>query len=392
MKIAVVGAGIVGRLAARQLAGRGAAVTLYDRNDFSTRAACSFAAAGLLAPVAEAVAAGDSRLHVFGQLSRALWRQLPVPQSTRGTLALARPSDRAEVEEFRAKALRTIPGVRVDFLSSAELARVEPTFEGLALTGLIVHDEGHVDARAALAFLAQELSCDANVVLRLGEAVQEVGPGRVDAESFDLVIDARGLGAKADWPGLRGVRGEIVEVRAPEVRLSRPVRVLHQRYPIYVVPRGEDRYAIGATTIESESLAGVSVKATLELLTAAYALHPGFRYAEVTELFAHARPAFDDHWPRIEARTGLVRINGLYRHGFLFSPLIVEAVMRLIVNGIETEAQEPKHLADLLDELGYARDGVAVALNKDFVPQRRHAETTVKEGDQVEVLAPMSGG
>lgn len=399
MKVAVVGAGIVGRLASRKLARRGFGVTLFDRHDFSTKAACSFAAAGLLAPVAEAVASADPRLHAFGQMSRELWQSLArdldlpeIPQSTQGTLALAKPADRAELEDFLAKVTRTLPEARIERLSLPELHRLEPALIGESVEGLIVRDEGHVDARAALAILARSLQEDPNVTLRFGVAVKVVDAHRVDDEDFALVVDARGLGAKVDWSGLRGVRGEIVEVRAPEVRLTRPVRMLHQRYPIYVVPRGADRYAIGATSLESESLAPVSVKATMELLSAAYALHSGFRYAEVTELFAQVRPAFDDHWPRIAARPGLVRINGLYRHGFLLSPLIVEAVMRLIVNGIATETAAPLHLAELLDQLGYSRDAVAVALNKDFVPKHRLADTPVQDGDRVEVLAPMAGG
>jgi glycine oxidase len=402
-RAAVVGAGIVGRLASLKLARRGHAVTLYDQGDFSTRSACSFAAAGLLAPVAEAVAAADRRLHDFGQLSRALWKTLgqelgvgPFPQSAQGSLALARAGDQTEVLELKDRIARLLPGARVQTLSSPELARLEPAFAGEAMEGLFLPDEGHVDARAVLAMLAMALEKDPNVTLRLRTTVNAVGAGVVETadqvEPCDVVVDARGLGASRDLPRLRGVRGEIIEVRAPEVRLTRPVRALHQRYPIYVVPRGADRYVIGATSIESDSLAPVTVKTTLELLGAAYALHSGFRYAEVTELVANARPAFDDHWPAIHAEPGLVRINGLFRHGFLFSPLVVEAAMRLIVNGIEKELPEPKHLADLLDDLGFDREGVAVALNRDFVPRRQLATTGIKDGDQVEVLAPMSGG
>lgn len=398
-RAAVVGAGIVGRLAALHLARRGVRVTLYDRGDLVAPKACSFAAAGLLAPVAEAVAAADPRLYGIGLASRGLWQGLSaslglpaLPQSTAGSLAVATTSDLVELDEFQDKIARFAPKAVVQELDAAALGRLEPCFAGSAFRGLWTKDEGHVDARAALDVLRRALQDSSLVTMRLDAPVREVLPFFVDDEAFDLVVDARGLGAKADLPGLRGVRGEILEVHAPEVNLTRPVRVLHQRYPVYVVPRGKDRYAIGATSIESESLAPVSVKATLDLLGAAYALHPGFRYAAVTESFAQARPAFDDHWPRVLAREGLVQVNGLYRHGFLLSPLVVEAMMRLIVNGIETETGPARHLAELLEVLGYAPDGVAVALNKDFVPRRSLSETPVKDGDQVEVLAPMAGG
>ena len=43
----------------------------------------------------------------------------------------------------------------------------------------------------------------------------------------------------------------------------------------------------------------VTVRSALELLSAAFALHPGFAEAEVTELCAGLRPAFPDNLPRL---------------------------------------------------------------------------------------------
>jgi len=51
---------------------------------------------------------------------------------------------------------------------------------------------------------------------------------------------------------LRGVRGERLLLRTRELALSRPVRLLHPRQPIYVVPQGDGRFVVGATVIERE--------------------------------------------------------------------------------------------------------------------------------------------
>ena len=98
---------------------------------------------------------------------------------------------------------------------------------------------------------------------------------------------------------LRGVRGEMLVLRCPGVALSRPIRLLHPRVPIYLVPRGEGIYMLGATMIESDRRGVVTARSVLELLSAAYALHPGFGEAEIVELGADARPAFPDNLPRV---------------------------------------------------------------------------------------------
>ena len=54
-------------------------------------------------------------------------------------------------------------------------------------------------------------------------------------------------------------------------RLRRPVRLLHPRFPIYVVPWSGNRFMVGATQIESEADGPVTLRSALELLGAAYA-------------------------------------------------------------------------------------------------------------------------
>jgi len=90
---------------------------------------------------------------------------------------------------------------------------------------------------------------------------------------------------------LRGVRGEMLILRTPDVSLSRPVRLLHPRFPLYAVPRADMQFMIGATMIESQSAGPVTARSMMELLGAAYALHPAFGEAEIVETGVGVRPA-----------------------------------------------------------------------------------------------------
>jgi glycine oxidase len=115
------------------------------------------------------------------------------------------------------------------------------------------------------------------------------------------------------------------------------VRLLHPRYPLYVVPRPGGRFLIGATMIESEDEGPVTVRSALELLGAAVALHPAFGEAQILETGAGVRPALPDNVPRAIVREGGRRIlvNGAFRHGFLLAPVLAEAVADLIEGGRE---------------------------------------------------------
>jgi glycine oxidase len=126
-------------------------------------------------------------------------------------------------------------------------------------------------------------------------------------------------------------------LRCPEVKLARPVRLLHPRVPIYLVPRGDGVYMLGATMIESDRVGAVTALSVLELLSAAYALHPAFGEAEILELGADARPAFPDNLPRIGRVGDRLYANGLYRHGYLLAPAVAMQIADHIDTGEKPE-------------------------------------------------------
>jgi sulfur carrier protein len=65
--------------------------------------------------------------------------------------------------------------------------------------------------------------------------------------------------------------------------------------------------------------------------------------------------------------------------------------MRVIING---EAREilSKSVDALLGELAYEGAHFAIALNYDVVPKNRWAETSLKNGDEIEIITPRQGG
>jgi glycine oxidase len=145
----------------------------------------------------------------------------------------------------------------------------------------------------------------------------------VDAQRFDLAVDVRGTGAHAQMP-VRGVRGEAAWLHAPGHGLTRPVRLLHPRHRVYLVPRPGDIVFVGASEIESDDRSPVSLRSVVELLSAAHSVMPALAEARVLRLDRNLRPALPDNEPRIEREPGLLRINGLFRHGWLIAPALVE--------------------------------------------------------------------
>ena len=78
----------------------------------------------------------------------------------------------------------------------------------------------------------------------------------------------------------------------------------------------------GLFRIESERAGTITLRSAVELLSAAFALHPAFAEAEILETGAACRPAFADNLPRVTRQGPVVTFAGLYRHGFLLAPAL----------------------------------------------------------------------
>jgi glycine oxidase len=315
--ISIIGAGVAGAWHALLLAQAGHAVTLHERSDAAMMESTSHWAGGMLAPWCEAESS-EPVISRLGIRSLDLWRTHFPQTPFRGSLVVAHARDRADFERF---ARLTDNHRRLDARAVGEL---EPSLEGRFREGLFYPDEGHVEPRRVLPEL------HAAIVKAGGKIVFN---SDAKAEDFDgIVIDCRGMAAREVQPDIRGVKGEMIVIETSEVELARPVRLIHPRFPLYVIPRGDGRFMLGATSIESEDT-GVSVRSALELLGAAYAVHPAFGEARVVEFGSGLRPAFPDNLPRISIDRERIVVNGLYRHGFLLAPALAELTLAYVARG-----------------------------------------------------------
>jgi len=334
----LLGGGLCGRLVAWHLAGAGHRVTLYDSGDAAGSQAAAWVAAAMLAPLAEAAVA-DELVTALGVASLDAWPRVlaalpePVFFQRNGTLVVWHPADKTEAPLFERRVRAGAPASLVEQgfepLADAQLDATEPALAGRFARGWLLHGEGQLDNRQALAALAAGLAQRGvtthwNTTIDAHNA-QDLPPARI-------TIDCRGLGAKPAWPALRGIRGEVARVHAPGIGLTRPVRLLHPRYPLYIAPKQDDIYVIGATEIEGEDMSPVSVRSALELMSALFAVHPAFGEARILELCSQCRPTLPDHRPALVwdgAQT--LRVNGLYRHGFMIAPEVAAEAARTAI-------------------------------------------------------------
>jgi sulfur carrier protein len=68
------------------------------------------------------------------------------------------------------------------------------------------------------------------------------------------------------------------------------------------------------------------------------------------------------------------------------------ASLRIEVNGEPRAVEAPCTLADLLVALELSGKRVAVALNRDVVMRSRYSQTSLAEGDRIEILEAVGGG
>lgn len=333
MRVLVIGAGVAGLCCAVELARAGASVEIIDRASGLGVGACSWVAGGMLAPYCEGEAT-EPLVTQLGAQALAWWRELCPDLVQAGTLVVAHDRDRGELDRFarRTEQHRQLKGEEIDLL--------EPDLAGRFRRALYFADEAHLNPRLALASLQRELR-ERGVEIRFN---CDLASYRGDAQ---VRVDCRGLSARTELGDLRGVKGEMLCIRSAEVVLQRPVRLLHPRIPLYIVPRGQGLYMIGATMIESDNRKRISVRSMIELLQAAYAVHPAFAEAEVVEIGSDARPAFPDNLPAIRQDGSTIYLNGLYRHGFLLAPAMARQVAERVLN--TTHSPEDSH-ADFVQQ------------------------------------------
>lgn len=309
------GAGVAGLTVAYELRTRGAEVTILDPFGGEGSAA-SWYAGGMLAPWCERESA-DQAVVDLG-MNAANWWEAVIPGSVsrKGTLVVATPRDVKELERFGA---RTSGFVRID---EEAISLLEPDLGATAFRkGLFFESEAHLAPRRVLMELKATL-------VALGSRF-EPEMGMAEISSFEWIIDCTGIASQDS--DLRGVRGEMLILRSKDISLSRPIRLIHPRFPLYIVPRPDHTFMVGATMIESDAKGPVTARSMMELLNAAYSVHPAFGEAEIIETGTGVRPAYPNNLPRVVKTGNRISINGFYRHGFLLAPAMAQQAADMIL-------------------------------------------------------------
>ena len=375
MNIAIVGAGLMGRLLAlsllrneqlRQKQSHSVTLTLFDKDNKLAHNSAAYAAAGLLTPLGESLHC-EPNIVSMGFESLGLWPALldslhahTFFQQT-GAIMVSHEQDKGDYQRFVRHLNNNYPEHTKHALNRAELLALEPEIGRSFNQALYLPQEGQLGNRRLLVALRKQLETEAPHPVT-GNSLNWLSECRVtdidvaehttkisyqqnnvnQSQPFDLVIDCRGTGATtkqsnsacAPMTDLRAVRGELFQLYAPAVNISRPVRLMHPRYQLYIAPKQKGFYVVGATEIESDDESPMTVRSAMELLSAAYSVHPGFAEANIRQHVSQCRPAFSDNQPKITVQDSLIQVNGLFRHGFLIAPVVLEQTLAVITNRI----------------------------------------------------------
>lgn len=340
INVGIVGGGLLGRLTSWQLLLRGCAVTLFEAGSLAHCPGAARTAAAMISPLSELVDS-ERLIYDMGLEGLRLWPQwnqqlqTPINYQADGSIVVAHSQDASQLTQFANKLHHQLgDSDEVQWLDNAQLKKLESDL-GHFQRGLYLRNEAFLDNHALL----DQLLLD---IVRLGGTtydntpVHSLQPGCIQTPDnsypFDCIVDCRGMGAKGDIADLRGVRGEVLWVQTDEVSLQRPVRFMHPKYKLYVVPKPDRQFIIGATEIESEDRSPMSLRSNLELSSALYALNPAFSEARITMTDVNLRPSLMDNLPRVTVQPGLIKANGLYRHGYLLAPVMVDNIVGLILN------------------------------------------------------------
>ncbi|GAB1268790.1 glycine oxidase ThiO [Aurantivibrio infirmus] len=349
MNIAIVGAGLLGRLLAWRLLSTGHSVSLTESGSLENPHSAAYTAAAMISPLSEVVVS-DRLIFDMGLSSLSLWprwietlnRETPnlpsVSYSAQGSIAVAHQLDHSELAQFKNEiAAKLKHDDTSSWLNKLEISELEPALAHFH-HALFLPGEAHLDNRQLLSSLLVAIrqlggKCTENNSVDLNN-----GDDQKQFNDADWILDCRGMGAKTTSNQLRGVRGEVMWVEGKDVELSRPVRLMHPRYKLYIVPKPNNQFIIGATEIESEDSSPISLQSNLELASALYTINPAFSEARVIETDTNLRPTFRDNLPKVQrlhpygngAKNNILQINGLYRHGYLLAPTIVEHISNWI--------------------------------------------------------------
>jgi glycine oxidase len=352
--VLVVGGGIIGFAIARELARGGRRVELLER--LSAGAEASLAAAGMLAPLAEAPEA--SPFFEACRDSRDLWAawvpaleaesDLSIDYNTEGALVIAADPWEQEALARLAAAAREL-GERVDAVVPTDfLPRIPALSEALGAALFLPgeHRVDNVQALTALSIAAQragvEVSRPADVLrveaLAGGSAVRVhlAGGGTREAEWLVLAAGTGSAGIDGLPPlPVRPVRGQMLLLSGADWPFGGTLRSGHH----YAVRRGATGLVVGSTLEEAGFANHATVRGVGSLLAFVERFLPGLAEARLEAVWAGLRPATPDALPLLGRLPGLpvVVATGHFRNGILLAPWTARRIAALVESGDDAE-------------------------------------------------------
>jgi len=331
MKIAIIGAGIIGRLLSwRLLRYSTNQISLYDK-EYKNINNCSMTAAGILSPFSE-LDKLDSTILNLSINSLNLWdsylKELkkPIFFQKNGSIITAHQQDIDTLSHY-IKYIEKYTKNKIQILTKQELKKLEPNLNMKYAYWL--PKEGQIDSQAFMNYMGELLPKYINWYEKI--EIKYCIPHEVNGKQYDWVIDCRGLGAKEELSELRSIRGELIWIHTSDISFMRPIRMIHPKKSIYIVPRPKNIFILGSSEIESYDFSPISVRTTLELLSSAYSVNSSFLEARIIKTATQCRPTLPNYSSNlIIHKNGLIRVNGLFRYGWLVAPPIVEKIIQHI--------------------------------------------------------------
>ena len=361
--VVVIGGGVIGLTIARALALRGAGdICLIERDGVGREA--SFAAAGMIAPQAEANTQDDffrlacrSR-DLYPDFAASLHDEtgIDVELDTTGTLYLALDyHDLVEIE--KRYEWQTTAGHAVEKLTPTEVQRLEPCVSTNVMGALYFPLDVQVENRRLLSALTDSIS-KLGVSILTGTNVESV---KIEKDRITGVVTSRGVIscaavviAAGTWSSFIGiapasqkpalviepVRGQMISFDA------RPQVTRHVIYSPrgYIVPRQDGRLLAGSTSERAGFAKQVTAGGISSILENALEISPSIAALPIVDTWAGLRPRAPDNLPVLgpcDEIGGLFYATGHYRNGILLAPVTGELITEAVVAGVTSPLLGP---------------------------------------------------
>ena len=348
--VLVAGGGVIGLAVAWRAAQRGLQVAVVDD---APGTGASWAAAGMLAPVAEA-AYGEEPLVELGRASLELYPAFveelerltgaSLGLRTAGTLLVGFDEDDVRALD-RTHAFHVELGLAATRLTPRQCRAQEPSLTQRVRGGVHVPGDHSVDGRALHASLLAACEQAGVELVRRRVAALVVEDGRavgLRTEDGTLLPAPQVLLALGAWSGrlpgvpdgtvpVRPVKGQVLRLQGTPL-LDGTVRALVRGRAVYLVPYAGDRLVVGATVEEMGFDPRVTAGAVHDLLRDATEVVPGLTELELVETLARWRPGTPDNGPLLgrSSLPGLVLATGHYRNGVLLAPVTAASVAAVL--------------------------------------------------------------